>query len=196
LCKEAQAMFLAIPWAGDVHGFTEAEPVIKLATYLSHDWLATTHGNHQLDLLQWDLAHSGMDPQSLCKVMNLSFFQKMMQVYHARNNTPYSARGGAYHLWNVGEELANGTWTIVVGIVNVNDNYWIAVVVDATWSIIQVGDSLGGENTEVKVAVAWWINTHIPHKFSQESLLTTSRQDTHSCLIFAANAPGHFILPV
>jgi len=25
LCEEAQAMFLSIPWAGDVHGFTEAE---------------------------------------------------------------------------------------------------------------------------------------------------------------------------
>ena len=35
LCEEAQAMFLAIPWAGDVHRFTKAEPVIKLASYLS-----------------------------------------------------------------------------------------------------------------------------------------------------------------
>lgn len=196
LCEEAQAMFLAIPWAGNVHGFTEAEPVIKLATYLSHDWLATTHGNHQLDLLRWDLARSGTDPQSLCEVVNLSFFQKMMQVYHARNDTPYSAGGGARRLWNVGEELANGIWTMVVGIVNVNDNHWIAVVIDTTQSIIRVGDSLGGENTEVRAAIAWWINTHIPHKFSQESLPTTRQQDTHSCLIFAANAAGHFILPV
>lgn len=90
LCEEAEAMFLAIPWAGNVHGFTEAEPVLKLASYLSPDWLVTTHGNHQFDLLRWNVTRSGIDLQSLCEVVNLNFFQKMMQVYCARDDTPYS----------------------------------------------------------------------------------------------------------
>jgi hypothetical protein len=34
LCEDAQAAFLSISWAGDVHGFTEAEPITKLASYL------------------------------------------------------------------------------------------------------------------------------------------------------------------
>ncbi|KAF8220355.1 hypothetical protein L208DRAFT_1054374, partial [Tricholoma matsutake] len=195
LCEEAQAMFLAIPWAGDVHRFTEAEPVIKLASNLSQDWLATTHSNHQLNLLQWNVAHSGMDPKSLCEVMNLSFFHKIVQIYRTRNTTPYNAVGGAHHLRNVGEELANGIRTTLVGIVNVNNNHWVAVMVDAARSTIRYGDSLGGNDTEVKAAIAWWINTHISHEFAEEDLLITCQQDTHSCLIFAANAAGHFILP-
>ena len=35
----------------------------------------------------------------------------------------------------------------------------------------------------------------MPHKFSHENLPITRQQDSHSCLIFAANAAGHFILP-
>ena len=195
LCEDAQALFLNIPWAGDVHGFTEAEPIMKLACYLSEGWLATTHGNQQLDLLRWNIAHSGIDPQSLCEVVNLNFFQKLVQIYRARDAAPYSATTGARHLWSVGEELANGIRTTVVGLVNVDDNHWVAIVVDATWATIRYGDSLEGDNAEVKAAVAWWVNTHIPHRFSHENLPITRQRDGHSCLIFAANAAGHFILP-
>lgn len=195
LCEDAQAMFLSIPWAGDVHGFTEAEPITKLACYLSEEWLATTHGNHQLDLLRWNIARSGIDPQSLCEVVNLNFFNKMVQIYRTRDAAPYNATTGARHLWSVGEELANGIRTTVVGIVNVNGNHWVAVVVDATWATIRYGDSLEGDNAEVKAAVAWWVNAHMPHKFSHENLPITRQRDSHSCLIFAANAAGHFILP-
>ena len=91
LCEEAQAMFLAIPWAVNVHGFTNAEPTIKLASYLSPNWLATTHGDHQLDLLRWNLAHSGMNPNSHCEIVNLSFFRKMVQIYHVGDTTQYGA---------------------------------------------------------------------------------------------------------
>jgi len=119
--------------------------------------LLKRNGNHQLDLLRWDVARSGMDPQSL------------------RNTTPYNAAAGARHLWNVGEELANGIRTTVVGIVNVNNNHWVAVVVDAIQSTIRYGDSLGGDDAEVKAI--------------------TRQRDSHSCLIFAVNAAKHFILP-
>jgi hypothetical protein len=129
-------MLLSIPWAGDVHGFTEAEPITKLAGYLSEEWLATTHGNHQLDLLQWNIAHSGTDPESLCEVVNLSFFHKMVQIYHTRNTNPYRPSAGVRHLWNVGEELANGIRTTVIVIANINGNHWVAVIVDATWATI------------------------------------------------------------
>jgi hypothetical protein len=188
-------MFLAISWAGDVHGFTEAEPTLKLACYLSWNWLATTHGNHQLDLLWWNLARSGVNSNDLCEVVNLNFFQKIVQIYHTKDMAPYSAAAGARHLWNVGEELANGIWSTVIGIVNINDNHWIVVVIDATWLTIRYRDSLGGKNTEVKAAIAWWISIHIPYQFSEVDLPTTRQQDNHSCLIFAINAAGHFILP-
>jgi hypothetical protein len=40
----------------------------------------------------------------------------MVQIYHTRDAIPYGATAGARHLWNVGEELANGIRTTVVGI--------------------------------------------------------------------------------
>jgi hypothetical protein len=136
-----------------------------------------------------------MDSWSLCEVVNLSFFHKIVQIYCTRNTTPYSAAGGARHLWNVGEEQANSIQMTVVRIVNVNNNHWVAVMVDAAQLTIRYGDSLGGNDTKVKAAIAWWINTHIPHEFVEEDLPIVHQQDTHSCLIFAANMAGHFILP-
>jgi hypothetical protein len=44
-----------LPWADDVYGFTEDEPIMRLADYLSEKWLSTVHVNQQLDLLQWEL---------------------------------------------------------------------------------------------------------------------------------------------
>ena len=37
LCSTTQGIFLRLPWAGNVNGFTEPDPRMKLATYLSHD---------------------------------------------------------------------------------------------------------------------------------------------------------------
>jgi hypothetical protein len=183
-----------------VHGFTEAKPITKLANYLSKEWLATAHATHQLDLLQWNIARSGMDPQSFCKVVNPDFFRKMVQIYCTKDATPYGAiagprGGGTCHLWNVGEELANGIQTTVVGIVNVDDNHWVAVVVDTVRATIQYGDSLEGDGAEVKAVVEWWVNAHILHRFSYENLPITHQRDGHLCLLFAANEIGHFILP-
>ena len=118
-----------------------------------------------------------------------------MQIYHTRDTAPYNATTGARHLWSVREELANGIRTTVIGIVNVNGNHWVTIVVDATWATIQYGDSLEGDNAEINAAVAWWVNVHIPHRFTHENLPITRQRDGHSCLIFAANAAGHFILP-
>jgi hypothetical protein len=84
----------------------------------------------------------------------------------------------------------NSCWDL-----NVNDNHWVAVAVNAAWATIQYGDSLEGDGAEVKAAVGWWVNAHILHRFSYENLPITRQRDSHSCLLFAANAIGHFILP-
>jgi hypothetical protein len=141
-----------------------------------------------------------MDPQSFCEVVNPDFFHKMVQIYRTRDATPYGAiagpRGGSTrHLWNVREKLANGIRTTIVGIVNVDDNHWVAVVVNAARATIRYSDSLEGDGAKVKAAVGWWVNAHIPHRFSYKNLPITRQQDGHSCLLFAANGIGHFILP-
>ena len=53
--QEAYDMLSCLPWSGDIYGFDHCEPLYMLATYASHKWLATTHENQILDLLQWDL---------------------------------------------------------------------------------------------------------------------------------------------
>jgi hypothetical protein len=45
IMQEAYDMLSCLPWSGDVHGFDASKPLYKLATYASHEWLATTHEN-------------------------------------------------------------------------------------------------------------------------------------------------------
>jgi hypothetical protein len=56
LCDCARLCFLQLPWCGGTSGFTSSEPTVKLAAYLSKNWLGTVHIDQQLDLLRFDLA--------------------------------------------------------------------------------------------------------------------------------------------
>ncbi len=78
VCDEAQGVLRDLPWAGDIFGFADDEPVTKLVDYLSDKWLSTIHVNQQLDLLRWELLRSGIDLK--CKVVNLAFFLKLLEM--------------------------------------------------------------------------------------------------------------------
>ncbi|KDQ50956.1 hypothetical protein JAAARDRAFT_199506 [Jaapia argillacea MUCL 33604] len=41
-----------LSWSGTIHGFGDEEPMFKLATYATQDWLSTVHENQMLDLLR------------------------------------------------------------------------------------------------------------------------------------------------
>lgn len=194
ICKETQAVLRILPWAGDVFGFTEKEPVMRLAEYLSDEWLTTVYVNQQLDLLGWDLLRSGTDPG--CEVVNLAFFIKVLDVYHGREMIPYNAeRRGVCNVWAVGEELSTNTHSKICGIVNIEESHWVAVAVDIQELVVWYGDSLVGSNLEVCEALEWWINQHIKRKFCQKVLPITNQINTHSCAVLALNAVRQFCLP-
>lgn len=58
-CDAAQTALLGLPWAGNVCGVEEARPRMKLAAYLSQNWLSTTHMDQQFDLLRIDVERAG-----------------------------------------------------------------------------------------------------------------------------------------
>ncbi|KAF8237918.1 hypothetical protein L208DRAFT_1244808, partial [Tricholoma matsutake] len=144
---------LSLPWAGNVCGFEEAEPRTKLTTYLSQKWLATSHIDQQLDLLWMDLT---------CKIVWQSFFCKLVELYHCRETKPYNEQtSGTWHLWTISQELGFRATDKLCGVSNVENSHWVGVVIDGFWSLVLYGDSLGGSDSEIKLAINWWIQHHI-----------------------------------
>jgi hypothetical protein len=41
----------SLPWSGNIKGFSKPEPIYKLATYATRQWLSTIHENQMLNLL-------------------------------------------------------------------------------------------------------------------------------------------------
>ncbi|RDB20753.1 hypothetical protein Hypma_012086, partial [Hypsizygus marmoreus] len=194
VCEEAHAALRILPWAGNTFGFTDNEPVTRLAEYLSDVWLSTVHVDQQLDLLRRDVLRSGTDLK--CEIVNLAFFVKVLELYRDRNRVPYTAdQRGARHVWAVGEELAKDVRSRICGIVNVEESHWVAVAIEVLDLIVWYGDARGGSNSEVCEALEWWICQHVKKEFRHKPLPITRQRDSHSCSVLALNATGYFCLP-
>jgi hypothetical protein len=176
-----------LPWAGDVYGFTEDEPVTRLADYLSDKWLSMVHVNQQLDLLCWELLRSGVDQK--CEVVNLAFFLKLLEMYRTWETKPYNAeRQDAHCIWAVGEELAEDVHSWICGMVNVKNSHWITAAVEVPERVVWCGDTLEDSNREGHNALEWCIHQHVPQGCCQKDLPITSQIDMHSCSVLGINA--------
>lgn len=191
LCQSAQNALLCLPWCGNVHGFADNAPTVTLASYLSRNWLSTTHINQQLDLLRQELSRVGNQEY---EILGPDFFTKVRWLYRDRAGNPYPASGNRL-IREVGHDLAKGTRKIICGVANINENHWVGIVVDGTECKIKFGNSLGGSGAELKAAIRWWIQIHTSLDFEDANLDITRQSDAFNCGLFALNAVEHFTHP-
>lgn len=190
-----------VAWAGNVHGFSDLEPITSLARYLSTDWLATTQINQQLDLLHWRIRCQHM-PSRKHEIVTTQFFPKIIQLFQQSHST-YTAESppsdGRYP-WVVGQNLAGSTssTTIVSGVFNILDSHWVSMAVDVERRTISYGDSLVSDKKMKEVAmraVKWWIGVHITGDFVCVDLPIMCQTDLVSCRVFAVNSIQHLVFP-
>ncbi|KAF8224808.1 hypothetical protein L208DRAFT_1309053, partial [Tricholoma matsutake] len=182
-----------LPWAGNVCGFDEAEPRVKLAAYLSQSWLLTSHMDQQLDLLQIDVEQAG---KLTCKVVQQSFFHKVVELHCDCDMKPYNKEtSSAQHLWTIGEELASRTCNKLCGVANINNSHGVGVVIDVFQSLVLYGDSLGGSDLELKSAISWWIWYHTDQTFKHQNLPISTQVNGYNCSLLAINVIGCDVLP-
>jgi len=192
LCQSVQNSLLCLPWAGDVRGFSENSPTVLLASYLSHNWLSTSHINQQLDLLRHELLRIGKQQY---EILQTDFFTKIGLLHRDRKENNYPAGFKNRHILGVADDLANSTIRGICGVANVNGNHWVAITVDVVDRQIRYGDSLDGLGTELKAAIQWWIKIHISMDLEETSLDITKQTDGFNCGLFALNAVEHFVHP-
>ena len=162
-----------------------------MTSYLSNQWLAMKHINQQLELLRLNLTRSW---SMGFEVMGPHFFQKLHSVYRQCNHVQYS-KGSAQFLWQIGKELENGILNGLAGIANVNNNHWIALVVDMPNRKCHYGDFRQGMDCELTGAIDWWSGIHLKRELEHVKLAITKQKDTYNCGVFALNALAHHILP-
>lgn len=190
-----QLALIQLPWAGDTHGFSDPEPVVLFAHYLSDSWLQTMHINQQLELLQHDLVLGG---HSHIEVVNPRFFNKLLKLYTAQPDVPYTNKSGSQNTWGIGEELGKGIHSKVAGVANINSNHWVGIVIDQAQSTILFGNSFSPtqlpSKSNILDAVGWWVNQHTGSHYTCKPLAITPQTDGYNCGILSMNVVQNSLL--
>ncbi|KAF8221605.1 hypothetical protein L208DRAFT_1530909, partial [Tricholoma matsutake] len=81
-----------------------------------------------------------------------------MELYRGHETKPYNEQtSGTWHLWTIAQELASKATDKLCGVSNVENSHWVGVVIDGFWSLVLYGDSLGGSDSKLKLAIDWCI---------------------------------------
>jgi len=181
-----------LPWTGKMHAFCDSEPIIHFSRYLSSEWLGMTHIHQQLDLLRHRLSH-GSHPFAF-EILPNHFFQKIINIYNHQSEQYTANHRPTHHIWSVGEQLTDPAFrhSKLGGILNIDANHWITVVIDIAQSTIFCGDSLGTGHDCIPPAIDWWVNIHVGQHFTHLPLPIGQQGDGISCSLFAVNALAHF----
>lgn len=180
-----------LSWSGDIKGFFATISTDHLSTYLTKKWLSDEHENQLLYLLRQQVwrrrGEDGID------VTDTYFIKRLTEI----EEDEYATHPGYAWIRKKGQELATGVQDMLITIANVNNNHWVAVVVDFKESNIQYGDSMGGTiDGDLEAVLIWWIHHHTGRTFTTSYLPITRQQDGHSCGILAWNALVVHLFPM
>ncbi|KAG1738086.1 uncharacterized protein EDB91DRAFT_1005000, partial [Suillus paluster] len=103
-----------------------------------------------------------------------------------------------YFAWThkIGMALASGMRKSLGFLLHINNNHWIAIVLNFMHSQILVGDSFQHNlDPAVLDILSWWTHHHTSCTFTTTILPTTVQHNIFSCGVLAFNALAHYFLP-
>lgn len=184
----------SISWFGNVKGFENSEPIWNLARYATDQWLSDVHQNQMTDLLCHDLRFH--QASWLIEVEHTYFFKTLKLAHESHNTGEYEMSKYFARTRKIGMALASGMRKSLGFLLHVNNNHWIAIVLDFAHSQILIGDSLKHDpNSALLDILSWWTHHHTSRTFTTALLPTTVQHDTFSCGVLAFNALAHYVLP-
>jgi len=182
------AALSTLRWSDKLRGFMSnaGRDLDKLSYYASNKWLTDEHANQMLDLLRRDL-----DRRVLLEIFVGSswFFAKLRQAFEAKEMYRTAKTYRQYQ--NLALDIQAGLTDKVSFLVNLDQNHWVAVVVDIQLHKILYGDPLGMTIPRlVKETLDWWLNYHSfdTMGFTYDQLPITLQKDSFSCGLLSWNA--------
>ena len=117
MIHQIRCHFRMTAWNGFIKGFESmSEPLTTLATYASNNWLSDVHLGQMAELLSAELYN---DHIHAAETLVISPYFTMLFL-HNQWTHPWTQR--------VAEDLTTGRCACVLGVLNINNNHWIAYV--------------------------------------------------------------------
>ena len=192
-----------VSWSGNLPALSPDRTQFTKSTllkFLSRGWLS----DDEVDLVIYDLeAEVKLTlPSRKIHLLDTVLSRRILEVYDAdlTGENLYDPKGTTFlHRFGIGlsenSELA--------GVFHINDNHWIAVVVDISQQDLLYGDPAQMPiNSRVISALQWFLSKHVPSLDQQHQLdnrvLPCPKQsfstDTWSCGIYSFNGLAHYFL--
>ena len=160
LVNDAYEALSVLPWTGLVRGFGIQVDVHYLTSFVGAEWLSSEHINLLMELLRCELLAAGLASR-LEVISETSAFREMLRMAYKNQNLYGQGKQNLRWLEKLGKNLGNGTCDKLAFMANINNNHWVAVVLDPEQRSIWHGDSFGAPmDTELQVMLKWWTYTH------------------------------------
>lgn len=172
--------------SGPINGFSESEPITRLSTFASHDWLATPHISLMLDLLKLELARAGRHD---ILIPSTDFYTCIRNAWKCREDYAETISHSTARRWGMRMSLQN---LDIASLANVDDNHWISFAICPRLAKINYGDSMSKEvHGEFREVISWWTEFHCERKFRWATMKIVKQLDMFSCGILGGNGLGH-----
>jgi hypothetical protein len=184
----------SISWFGNIKGFENSEPIWNLARYATDQWLSNVHQNQMTDLLCLELWFH--QASRLIEVEHTYFFKTLKLAYESRNTGEYEMSKYFARTCKIGMALASGMRKSLGFLLHVNNNHWIAIVLDFTHcDTVKFSSATHNPDPALLDILSWRTHHHTSCTFTTALLPTTVQHDTFSCGVLAFNALAHYVLP-
>lgn len=127
------------------------------------------------------------------EIVDIFFFTQLVSIYEWHQSDKYQSSKEWKWLRDWGNLIATGAVEKLGGLYNLNNNHWVAIVIDRTQSCYLYGDSMSSEiDKNLAEAIGWWIHVHTNIHYRYEALPITQQTDGYSCGLLSFNALAHF----
>lgn len=169
-----------------LQGFPDPQPIGRLSTFASEDWLSTWHMDLQLALLREELARSGNH-----EVHVASAYMYKCIIAAFKDKERYDE---AHHqaVFRLGTRLVLQSLDLASA-ANVDDNHWIVFAIMRGEKTVYYGDATAAAfHPQFVLVMNWWIDFHLAREFVWSRMMVTKQVDGFSCGILGGNALRHF----
>jgi Ulp1 family protease len=136
------------------------------------------------------MEHEG---RTTVEIAGTYFFDKLKTGYDDPDK--YTSKKSFCWWRQQGHAMVTGIQEQIGLLINIDQNHWVAVVLDFPTFTCWYGDSLGGKrDAHVCKVLDWWTHLHTGRQFRWKALPITLQTDGYSCGLLVWNALSAFFL--
>ena len=184
----------ALPWHGNIRGFSDTDSVHRLADFASEHWLADIHETLMLEELQCQI--SATPEFGTKQVITNIWISTKIHIAYEHHDEKEDPPPHHTELSELGADILNGARTQLGMLWFIKHSHCCSMDINISECTICYGDPEGDSAPDWLCEVTnWWLSKHIDAKFDWVILPCSAQCDGFSCGILAKNGLAHTFLP-